>query len=137
MKKLIPLILMLIFFSSCTPQNNMVPKPKSEMKPEKNTDGEWELLVIDSQYDYFLNAIAKPKNMYSESYLKNKNVFLVSEWNSLYLSNRYPNVIESSIVYDAQENYGFKFEYRLYQVFAYVQWKYGVRLNGLSGSEVR
>ena len=96
---------------SCSPQNNTANnKENTTIKPEKNEDGEWDIEVLDSQYDYFLNAIAKPMNMYSESYLKNKNTFLVSEWNSYYFSGRYRNVIESSIDYDPQENYGLKFE---------------------------
>lgn len=109
---------------------------KSEMKPSKNEDGEWDLTVIDTQFDYFLNAVAKPISQYSESYLKTKNTLLVSEWNSYYSSGKYRNVIESSIDYDPKENYGLKFEYKLYQVFAYVNWKYGLRMNGLSGSDV-
>ena len=123
---------------SCSPQNNTANnKENTTIKPEKNEDGEWDIEVLDSQYDYFLNAIAKPMNMYSESYLKNKNTFLVSEWNSYYFSGRYRNVIESSIDYNPQENYGLKFEYKLYQVFAYVQWKYGLKMNGLSQTDVR
>ncbi|WP_262150552.1 DUF6146 family protein [Chryseobacterium foetidum] len=105
------------------------------MKPEKNDDGEWELTVIDTQYDYFLNAIAQPISQYSESYLKNRNTFLVTEWNSYFTSGRYRNVIESSIQYDPTEKYGIKFEYRLYQVFAYVQWKYGLKMSGLGARD--
>ena len=127
-----------IFTLSCVSQNKVVNKSENvEMKPTKNEDGEWELTVIDTQYDYFLNAIAKPMNMYSESYLRSRNTFLVTEWNSYFFSGRYRNVIESSIDYDTRENYGLKFEYQLYQVFAYVQWKYGVKMNGLSQTEVR
>ena len=137
MKKFIYLILAFSIIA-CVPQNK--PQDSSsnpEISPPKNDDGEWDLQVIDTQYDYFLNAIAKPMNMYSESYLKNKNTFLVNEWNSYYYSGKYRNVIESSIDYDPQENYGLKFEYKLYQVFAYVQWKYGLKLQGLSMTEVR
>lgn len=76
-------------------------------------------------------------DFYTESYLKNRNAFLVSEWNSDYFSGKYRNVIESSIDYNPQENYGLKFEYKLYQVFAFVQWKYGLKLNGLSQTELR
>jgi len=61
----------------------------------------------------------------------------VNEWNSYYYSGRYRNIIESSIDYDPNEKYGLKFEYKLYQVFAYVQWKYGLKLQGLSMTEVR
>ena len=110
-------------------------KEETAMKPEKNDDGEWELTVIDTQFDYFLNAIAKPINQYSESTLRSRNRMLVTEWNSYYTSGRYRNVIESSIDYDPKENYGIKFEYKLYQVFAYVSWKYKLKMNGLSASD--
>lgn len=123
---------------SCAPQNKIADtKENHEIKPTKNDDGEWELDVLDTQYDYFLTAIAKPMSMYSENYLKSRNTFLVTEWNSYYFSGRYRNVIESSIDYNSNENYGIKFEYRLYQVFAYVQWKYGLKMNGLSQADIR
>lgn len=130
------LALLAVFTISCTPQK---PNPENQtvMKPEKNDDGEWDIDVIDTQYDYFLNAIAKPVSMYTESYLKTRNQFLVSEWNSYYYSGRYRNVIESAIDYDPNENYGLKFEYKLYQVFAYVHWKYGLRMQGLSAADRR
>ncbi|WP_417428234.1 DUF6146 family protein [Halpernia sp.] len=132
MKKIFGILLISFTIFSCIPQNQAASEQNKEIKPEKNNDGEWDLQVIDSQYDYFLNAIAKPMSFYTESYLKSRNASLVSEWNSLYFSGRYKNVIESSIDYNPQENYGLKFEYKLYQVFAYVQWKYGLKLNGFS-----
>lgn len=135
--KYILIIFGFLLISGCTTHQNMASNTENTIKPEKNEDGEWEIHVLDSQYDYFLNAVAKPMSMYSESYLKSKNAFLVSEWNSYYFSGRYRNVIESAIEYNPQENYGLTFEYRLYQVFAYVQWKYGLKLNGLSGADVR
>jgi len=136
MKNLVLLLILSLFSVYCSAQSDPKnEKEKSEMKPSKNDDGEWDLTVIDTQFDYFLNAIAKPLSQYSESYLKNRNTFLVTEWNSYYNSGRYRNVIESSIDYDPKEKYGIKFEYKLYQVFAYVNWKYGLKMNGLSGSD--
>lgn len=136
MKNLVLLLILSLFSVYCSAQSDPKnEKEKSEIKPSKNDDGEWDLTVIDTQFDYFLNAIAKPISQYSESYLKNRNTFLVTEWNSYYSSGRYRNVIESSIDYDPKEKYGIKFEYKLYQVFAYVNWKYGLKMNGLSGSD--
>jgi hypothetical protein len=136
MKNLILLFFFALIPLSCFSQDSTKKEEeKSEMKPSKNEDGEWDLTVIDTQFDYFLNAVAKPISQYSESYLKNKNAFLVSEWNSYYHSGRYRNIIESGIDYNPGENYGIKFEYKLYQVFAYVSWKYGLKMNGLSGSD--
>ena len=140
MKKLALIICLVTWLISCTSQNSSsqnTSEKTAAMKPEKTEDGEWDLQVIDTQYDYFLSAIAKPMNFYTEEYLKSRNSILVNEWNALYFSGRYRNVIESSIDYDPRESYGLKFEYKLYQVFAYVQWKYGLKLNGLSMTEVR
>ena len=138
MKKLTAILGIFILMMSCAPK---AAPSASEEKPgiqaQKNDEGEYDLEVFDTQYDYFLNAIARPMSMYSETYLKNKNAFLVSEWNSYYFSGRYRNIIESSIDYDPTINYGFKYEYKLYQVFAYVRWKYGLKLNGLSQLDVR
>ncbi|ACU08812.1 hypothetical protein FIC_02379 [Flavobacteriaceae bacterium 3519-10] len=137
MKYLI-IFLSIFLMAACSPQNKTADNSETTaIKPEKNDEGEWDIEVIDTQYDYFLNAVAKPMSMYSEGYLKSKNAFLVSEWNSYYISGRHRNVIESMIDYDPNENYGLKFEYKLYQVFAYVQWKYGLKLNGLSQTDVR
>ena len=127
-----------LFVFSCGPQNKIAEnKENHEIKPTKNEDDEWELDVLDTQYEYLITAVAKPMSMYSESYLKSRNTFLVTEWNSNFFTGKYRNVIESTIEYNPNENYGLKFEYRLYQVFAYVQWKYGVKMNGLSQTEVR
>ncbi|MBP8060254.1 MAG: hypothetical protein KAY30_00260 [Cloacibacterium sp.] len=140
MKKLAFIICLITWLVSCNSQNTSsqnTSEKTAAMKPEKNDDGVWDLQVIDTQYDYFLNAIAKPMNFYTAEFLKSRNSILVNEWNALYFSGRHRNVIESSIDYDPKENYGLKFEYKLYQVFAYVQWKYGLKINGLSMSEVR
>ena len=130
------LLFSVFVINSCTTQRASSDSA-AVIKPEKNQEGEWEILVFDTQYDYFLNAIAKPQSMYNEQVLKARNQALVSEWNSYYYAGRYRNVIESAIEYDPNENYGLEFEYRLYQVFAFVQWKYGLRLRALSGAEVR
>lgn len=132
MKKLTFLFTILALNISCSTPKSVVDQNKDNViQAQKNDDGEYDLEVFDSQFTYFINAVAKPMNMYSESYLKSKNSFLVSEWNSYYFSGRYRNVIESSIDYDPNINYGLKYEYKLYQVFEFVKWKYGLKLNGL------
>lgn len=137
MKKLIFAFSILLITLSCSSQNTITNQSKEDnpIQAQKNEDGEYDLEVLDTQFSYFINAIARPMSMYSEGYLKSKNQFLVSEWNSYYFSGRYRNVIESSIDYDPNINYGLKYEYKLYQVFAFVKWKYGLKLSGLSGSE--
>ncbi|MBW8358614.1 MAG: hypothetical protein K0M63_02290 [Weeksellaceae bacterium] len=135
MKKLILFLIFATLTLNCASQQPPAEKDSGVLKPEKNDDGEWDLIVIDTEYDYFLNAIAKPKSMYTESVLKSRNISLVEQWNSYYRTGRYRNILESDIDYDSNENYGLTFEYKLYQVFAYVNWKYKVRFLGLSGMD--
>ena len=138
MKKIFLYLFALILLVNCAPVNNVLTTEDGKvLKPAKDESGEWTLHVIDTDYDYFLGAVAQPMTMYSEQMLKSRNTVLVSNWNAYYFSGRYRNIIESSIEYDPNEAYGLEFEYRLYQVFAYVQWKYGLRINGLSGSDIR
>lgn len=133
MKKICSFLVLATLVVGCS-----TPRPQStsdtnhtSLKAQQNEEGEYDLEVLDSRFDYFMKAIARPMSMYSESYLKNRNQFLVTEWNSLYFAGRYRNIIESSIDYDPNINYGLKYEYKLYQVFEFVRWKYGLRLNGL------
>jgi len=102
---------------------------------QQEEDGEWELTVFDSDFDYFLASRARPKSMYTESYLKTRNQALASEWNSYYTSGRYRNIIESGVEYDPNEDYGFDFNYKLFQVFVYTSWKYHIRFYSLPNSE--
>lgn len=139
MKKLLLMFLIIGSVTACTSLNTTEQEKKESvaLKPEKDEDGEWDLEVIDTQYNYFLNAIAQPMSYYTESTLKARNRILVNEWNAHFVSGRYQDIIQSQIEYNPEEKYGLKFEYRLYQVFAYVQWKYKLRLLGLSNTEVR
>lgn len=114
MKNLIIILFLILIplqaFAQSDPKNE---KGNPSMKPSKNEDGEWDLIVIDTQFDYFMNAIAKPMNQYTEANLKSRNTILVNEWNSYFMSGKYRNIIESSIDYDPREQYGIKFEYKL------------------------
>lgn len=138
MKRLILIVGLLFILANCTTKNqNTTTDPKTSIKAEKNSDGEYELHVLDTDYSAFLKTRAKPMNFYTETYLKSRNRLLVNEWNSLYYSSRYRNIVESSIEYDSSINYGLEYEYRLYQVFNYVYWRYGLKLNGVRTSEIR
>jgi hypothetical protein len=138
MKKLILFFSVILSLTYCTTQNISEKKEGNvSLKPQVNEEGEYDLIVIDDRYDYYLNAVAQPMNSYTEEYLKSRNRTLVSEWNSYYFSGRYRNIIESSIDYDPNIEYGLKYEYKLFQVFHYIQWRYGLKLSGISGSAFR
>lgn len=108
------------------------PSPENEMSFEENEEGEYDIIVFDPQYESFLVTRAFPKEFYSESYYKNRNIMLVTEWNIRHSQPmRFdPNLYEVHIDYNPQIDYGLDFEYKLYNFFMFVEWKYGVDLDG-------
>ena len=136
MKNLIAIALLSAFIWSCsTTSKPLAEDQKPSLATQKKTDSadEWEITVFDAEYENFVATRAQPKSMFTESSLKSRNTILVNEWNSRFYSRVNPNFYEVAIDYDSNENYGLDFEYRMYQFFAYCNWKYGIRFNGLRG----
>lgn len=127
------LFLCLVAFSlqNCAPIPLSGIGESTSIKTDKNEKGEWQLKVIHPQYESFLASEAPPKSMYTESYLKSKNTFIVQEWNSFFYAKAFPNIIQSTLDYNPNEKYGLEYEYRLYQFFAMVNSQYGVQFNHL------
>ncbi len=107
------------------------------MEPEANFTGndtvriandslEYEIIIIDPGYSYFLNTIARPEGYYSQSYLENKNQFLVTDYNQRVRQPfRYnPNIYEQEINYQPNIDYGYDVNYKLYNYFVYLSRKY-------------
>lgn len=136
MKNLIALAIFSAFIWSCsTSSKPLAQDQKPSIATQKKTDSadEWEITVFDAEYENFVATRAQPKSMFTESSLKSRNTILVNEWNSRFYSGTNPNFYEVAIDYDPKENYGLDFEYRMYQFFAYCNWKYGIRFTGLRG----
>jgi len=126
MKKLF-ILLLIISFSGCNSSKKVVPKKKDNPVKIANEELEYEIIIFDNGFETYLNSIAKPMNYYSESYLENKNKFYVATWNERarnpinYNSNVYENIID----YDYNIHYGLEVNYKLYNYFKFVAYKYG------------
>lgn len=92
---------------------------------------EYDLIVSDPDYEIYLKTIAQPMNHYSESFYLSKNQFYVIEWNLRHNNPlRYnPNIYTSYISYDPNIEYGLNFEFKLYNFFKFVEWKYKISLD--------
>lgn len=91
-----------------------------------NDSLEYEILIIDPGYSYFLNAMAKPEGYYSLSYLENKNRFLVTDYNQrVHQPQRYDNgIYTQEINYKPNVDYGYDVNYKLYNYFVYLSRRY-------------
>ncbi|MGI9525551.1 MAG: DUF6146 family protein [Weeksellaceae bacterium] len=126
------LFLILSFsIQSCSTLPTSQDAQEHKLTLEENKDGEYDIIVFDSDYNYYLNAIAYPIDYYSESYYKNKNTFLVNEWNYRHSQPmRFnPSIYEVSIDYNPQINYGKTLEYKLFNFFRFMEWKHEIDLD--------
>ncbi|SNR70042.1 hypothetical protein SAMN06265371_10941 [Lutibacter agarilyticus] len=91
-----------------------------------NDSLEYEIIIFDIGYETYLKTIAKPEWYYSQEFLEIKNKFYVTEWN-IRVNNPFkynPDIYENRIDYDFNTNYGLEVNYKLYNYFKFVEYKY-------------
>lgn len=136
MKKLLWFFLLgfCIYSCSSTKEREMVVNEevaKNDTVRIANDSLEYEIIIIDPGYSYFLNAIAHPKGYHSLSYLENKNRFLVADYNSrVFQPNVYdPSIYTQQIDYNPSIDYGYDVNYKLYNYFVFLSRKYNQRFS--------
>jgi hypothetical protein len=107
---------------------------QSEALPEgavkiANEELEYEIIIIDPGFETYLYTIAKPANFYSQDYYEIKNQRYVVEWN---IRARTPmrynaDIYEMEINYEPHIDYGLDVNYKLYNYFKFVEYKYKER----------
>ncbi len=95
-----------------------------------DSETEYEIIIIEPGFNFWLQSIARPEGYYSQSFLENRNRILVIEWNQRVIQPlRFDtNLYEIQINYDANVDYGYEVNYKLYNYFVYFQRKYNQRL---------
>ncbi len=95
-----------------------------------NPESNYEIIIIEPGFDYWLRTIARPPGYYSKNFLETRNRMLVIEWNNRVMwPRRYdPLLYELQINYDPLIDYGYEVNYKLYNYFVYFQRKYRQKL---------
>ncbi len=134
------LIIVICITYSCTTTKETVILSNKEKEAFKQTNGdtitiandstEYEIIIIEPGFNFWLQSVAHSKGYYSKNYLENRNAIWVSEWNQRVLQpNRYnSNLYEMRIDYQRNIDYGYDVNYKLYNYFIYFQRKYNQRL---------
>ena len=141
MKSLLYILLISICLIGCNASKpKMVPtKTTSEVNITENdtvrieNDSlEYEVLIIEPGFNYWLASTAKPKGYYTQQYLEAKNYVYVVEWNiRVNAPNRFdPLLYELPINYKPNIDYGYDVNYKMYNYFIYFQLKYNQKLSG-------
>ncbi|PCH52808.1 MAG: hypothetical protein COC22_03550 [Flavobacteriaceae bacterium] len=95
-----------------------------------NDSLDYEIIIIDLGFEFYLQTIAKPANFYPQFYYETKNKFYVIEWN-IRVENplKYnSSIYENRIDYDFNIDYGLDVNYKLYNYFKFVEYKYKQKL---------
>ena len=121
-KVILILILPLLIFSCATQREinsngsgRLILRDTSQVKDSL----EYELIVFDPGFDFWLSSNSFQKNQYSNAYLQSMNNLYVAEWNRRYsLGSR---LIESYIDYSPFNEYDFELNYKLFMYFKYFE----------------
>lgn len=133
LKSVIFLSLITLFFWACS----SVPISKKTIEKEEpvviaNDSLEYEIIIIDPGFNYFLNAVAQPVGYYTQNYMEARNIAWVTTWN-IRAQNplQYnPNIYENMIDYQPNIDYGYEVNYKLFNYFLFAQQKYRMNLGG-------
>lgn len=97
-----------------------------------NDSLEYEVIIIDPGFNNWLYTRAKPRNFYTEDYMRARNLQWVTEWNfRVNQPQRYGDMYQMRIDYYADIKYGYEVNYLLFNYLSYFQVANNQRLGGL------
>ena len=108
---------MLALFFSCASQKEVVQNKKGRCAIKDSA--QYELIVFDSGFDFWLASHQSVASQHSESYYQSMNHLYAIEWNRRYAAGD-PR-INSYIDYSLNRDYGFDFNYKLYMYFRFFE----------------
>ncbi len=133
LKTILALLILSLFFWACgsSPTTKKITE-KEEPVVIANDSLEYEIIIIDPGFTYYLNAIAQPKGFYSQSYLEARNRAWVITWNQRFQNPQQFNetIYENRIDYQQNIDYGYEVNYKLFNYFLFAQRKYKMSLGG-------
>jgi len=138
MKTIASLLLIGLFVYSCNTTKQTTQNKNEKLENVKlsdtvsitNDELEYEIIIIEPGFNFWLNSRARPEGFYSQQFLENRNYLYVLEWNNRVMQpQRFnTNLYEMQIDYQQGIDYGYEVNYKLYNYFIYFQLTYKQRL---------
>jgi uncharacterized protein DUF6146 len=137
MKNAIIILLVCFGVYTCKTPDKVISSSEANTKAQDtvriaNSEIEYEIMIIEPGFNFWLKSRAKPEGYYSQTFLEIRNRIYVTEWNNrVFNPNRYnTNLYEFQIDYQPHIDYGYEVNYKLYYYFIYFQIQYKQRLAG-------
>jgi hypothetical protein len=89
---------------------------------------DYEITIIDSQFDTWYLLHYSPVKDYSNEYYRNRNQIGVSNWNDYFDKGQYQRIIENHIFYNSSVDYGIEVNRKLYWYFKYTEEQFCIRV---------
>jgi len=126
MKKLLFPVFILLIIWACTPSQKTGSVSKNKVVQIDSM--EYEITIIDYDFDnwYLLNY--SPSKDYSNEYYRSKNHIGVGNWNDYFARGKYSRVIENNIYYNYSTDYGIEVNRKLFWYFKFIEETYHIRL---------
>ncbi|MHB0754635.1 DUF6146 family protein [Polaribacter sp. M15] len=132
--QIIAIFILTLSFWACGSSSTITKKVTEKEEPVviANDSLEYEIIIIDPGFTYFLNAIAQPEGFYAQSYLEARNRAWVITWNQRFQNPSQFNdrIYENRIDYQPNIDYGYEVNYKLFNYFLFAQRKYKMSLGG-------
>lgn len=97
-----------------------------------NEELQYEVIIIDTGFNSWLESYAKPRNFNSQNYMEQRNRTWVLQWNQNVSSGLRRDLFEMTINYDNSTDYGYEVNYLLYNYLTYFQLTNNIQLGGFS-----
>lgn len=114
---------------ACSPVNE-ASKTSATLTKSSQDSTEYEILIIDSQFDHWYMINYSPAKDHSNDYYRNKNLIAAANWNDYYRTGRYSQFIDTYIDYRGNIDYGIEVNRKLYWYFKYIRDSYKIRIFG-------
>jgi len=131
---------LLLVVTSCNSSKNTIETTAEEKIAFAQKEGdtveivsdktEYQIIIIEPGFNFWLQSIARPEGYYSQSWLENRNQIFVMNWNQRVIQPMRwdPNLYQLQIDYQPSIDYGYEVNYKLYNYFIYFQRRYNQRL---------
>lgn len=97
-----------------------------------NDELEYEVIIIDPGFNYWLQSRARQRGYYEQSYFEIKNRLWIMEWNTRVMNpGRYNDLYQMRIDYDPKIDYGYEVNYLIYNYLVYFQQTNNQQLGGI------
>jgi hypothetical protein len=126
MKSLGYILFFLLISTACAPTYTSSNQDRTQpniVQPED--EEEYELLIIDPDFDRWFQVNGRPIGFYSERYYEQKNQQYVASWNEKVGRYGGNSPFQNIINYNYSEDYGIELNYQLFWYFKYIEDVYG------------